>query len=1070
MSVLRNLSINTKVLIPPIILMLALWAVAHLAINGLSEQRAALNTVNDIALHRATLLDEFAILSEQVHSDVFSIAVLRFMNLPEEEIQPVHARLEQGLSDLNVIYGQILNKWSLDETERTLLAQMKGPLDDFEQQARQAMLVVSQDPSFGVLLVRSSTLPFTEFRALLAELRGYQQAKIVRAEATAEHRAKTVRGIIIAVALLLALSGTLGTLLIGTRWISRPMRAMTALMRQLAAGDLSVAVAGLERRDEIGAMAQAVEVFRRNALERAQLHGELRESEERYRSVVENSHAGIVITDDAYQLVYANDELYRILGYPREEVVGRDLRKFFDDETRQLVAARYVRRQRGEDVPSRYEVNVIRQDGQKRRVEVSAAVIKDSAGNARTVGQLLDITERKRVEETIQQANAELQRLVSELSTLNRITQAVTTVTDLGALLTTVAREMVQLFDASASGITLLDGARTELRVCAHYSPRGNMPDLTGRVVSLKDNPISVQVIETRQPVVVPQAQTNPLMGADAHDLLRQQGTHCLMIVPLLSRGEVVGTIGVDTDQAARVFTPAEVRLAETVAGQIAGAIENARLFEEEQQARRAAEAANRAKSVFLANISHELRTPLNAILGFSELMTRNPNLSPDQRRNLETIGRSGEHLLALINDVLELSKIEAGRVELRTENFDLHHMLLGLGEMFSLRAKDEGLTLVVDLAPGVPQYVRADQGKLRQVLINLLENAVKFTHAGDVMLRVWTEGRRTTEDERRTTEDELWSVNRPSSLVFEVEDTGVGIAPDELEAAFDAFVQTSSGKESQRGTGLGLPISRHHVQMMGGELRVMSEPGQGTRFEFDVPVEVVEAAEVETAQPTRRAMGLTPGQPAYRLLVAEDAEASRTLLVKLLASLGCQVREATNGQQAIEIWKGWRPHLIFMDMRMPVLDGREATRHIKAAPQGQETVIVALTASAFEEDRAAALVAGCDDFVRKPFREADIFNVLTKHLGVRFVYEREDRDRGDREALDAVALADTPPGWGAALRRATREGDLARMLVLIEQVRERDGALAERLAHLARNFEYDAILKLIQQGGNGDA
>jgi two-component system sensor histidine kinase/response regulator len=477
-------------------------------------------------------------------------------------------------------------------------------------------------------------------------------------------------------------------------------------------------------------------------------------------------------------------------------------------------------------------------------------------------------------------------------------------------------------------------------------------------------------------------------------------------------------------------------------------------------EARRAAEAANRAKSVFLANMSHELRTPLNAILGFSELMTRNPDLSPDQRHNLETIGRSGEHLLALINNVLELSKIEAGRVELQLENFDLHRMLLGLGEMFSLRAEAKGLTLVVDLSLGLPQYVRADQGKLRQVLINLLGNAIQFTHKGGMTLRVGTK-------------DESPSVNRHSSLVFEVEDTGMGIAPDELESAFDAFVQTESGRELRRGTGLGLPISRQYVRTMGGELSVTSEPGQGTRFQFDLSVEVVDDVEVEIAQPARRVVGLAPGQPTCRLLVVEDIEASRTLLVKLLGLLGFQVREAINGQQAIEIWEAWSPHLVFMDMRMPVLDGREATRHIKATPQGQETTIVALTASAFEEDRAAALAAGCDDFVRKPFREAEIVDALTRNLGLCFVYEdvqREDGDRDrDRDVLDAAALADMPADWVAALRRATTEGDLARMLTLIEQVREQDATLAEGLAHLAHNFEYDAILKLIQPGENGD-
>ena len=526
-----------------------------------------------------------------------------------------------------------------------------------------------------------------------------------------------------------------------------------------------------------------------------------------------------------------------------------------------------------------------------------------------------------------------------------------------------------------------------------------------------------------------------------------------IVVAPLKSEEHVVGVIGMaHRAGSGRTFDDEEVELLRRFAKLASIALDNARLYTAAQQARQAAEAASQAKSTFLANMSHELRTPLNAILGFSELMTRNSNLSPDQRRNLETIGRSGEHLLALINDVLALSKIEAGHVELWPKDFDLHHMILGLGEMFSLRAEDKDLTLIVDFAPEAPQYVRADQGKLRQVLINLLGNAVKFTHTGGVILRVWTKDKSST-------------VNRRMSLVFEVKDTGVGIAPDELDAVFDTFVQTTSGRESRQGTGLGLPISRRYVQTMGGELNVTSEPGRGTSFQFDLPVEVVQAADTEQAQLECRIVGLEPGQPAYRLLIVEDIKASRQLLVKLLRLTGFDVRTASNGQQAVEIWEKWRPHFIFMDMRMPVMDGKEATRHIKAQPGGQETVIVALTASAFEEDKAEVLALGCNDFVRKPFREMEIFDVLVKHLDVRFVYEGTDVERKDREidTLDPTALAKMPSDWMAALRQATREGDLARMLALIEQVQEHDAALAEGLAHLAHNFEYDAILELIQ-------
>jgi two-component system sensor histidine kinase/response regulator len=315
--------------------------------------------------------------------------------------------------------------------------------------------------------------------------------------------------------------------------------------------------------------------------------------------------------------------------------------------------------------------------------------------------------------------------------------------------------------------------------------------------------------------------------------------------------------------------------------------------------------------------MSHELRTPLNAILGFSQLMAHDPGLTTEQQEYLETIGRSGEHLLGLINDVLELSKIDAGGVTLQEESFDLHRLLDGLEEMFRLRAADKRLMLVFDRAPDVPQYVRTDQGKLRQVLMNLLGNAVKFTQEGGITLRVG--------------KGPMGYSPRAGSVLlhFEVEDTGPGIAPEELDAVFDAFAQTASGQASKEGTGLGLPISLQFVKLMGGDLTVSSDgmPGQGSLFKFDVQIELVDAADVPTSQPARRVIGLEPDQRAadggpYRLLIAEDREASRMLLTKLLEPLGFEVREAVNGQEALEIWEQWEPHLIWMDMRMPVIDG----------------------------------------------------------------------------------------------------------------------------------------------------
>jgi len=505
---------------------------------------------------------------------------------------------------------------------------------------------------------------------------------------------------------------------------------------------------------------------------------------------------------------------------------------------------------------------------------------------------------------------------------------------------------------------------------------------------------------------------------------------------------------------------------------------------EELRQAKDAAEAANRAKSIFLANMSHELRTPLNAILGFAQLLVRDPHITTTQRENLETISRSGQHLLTLINDVLEMSKIEAGRTTLYEDHFDLYRMLDALEDMFELRATQKGLQLTFEREPGVPQYIYTDESKLRQVLINLLGNAIKFTEEGGVILRVRGEeignrGEGIGKDAAATDKSSLSPFSyllTPNSylLHFEVQDTGVGIAPEELGRLFTAFVQTSSGQKSQEGTGLGLPISQQYVHLLGGEITAKSVVGQGSVFSFDVQVALSDAAQVHVEVERRRVVGIEPGQRAadggpYRLLIAEDKWTNRQLLIQLLAPLGFELREANNGAEAIEYWEAWEPHLIWMDMRMPVMDGHEATRHIKATTKGQATVIIALTASAFEEDRRVILSEGCDDFVRKPFREDDIFGMLEKHLGIRFIYEEiahpstvpAEAEPSDLLAPDA--LHHLPPTWRADLHQAAVETDATRILGLVAEIRPQEPTLADALTHMVNNFRFDIIMSLTQ-------
>lgn len=474
--------------------------------------------------------------------------------------------------------------------------------------------------------------------------------------------------------------------------------------------------------------------------------------------------------------------------------------------------------------------------------------------------------------------------------------------------------------------------------------------------------------------------------------------------------------------------------------------------------ARETAESANHAKSTFLANMSHELRTPLNAILGFSRITSRSPHISPEDKENLDTIRRSGEHLLSLINNVLDMSKIEARRTALIENDFDLHQMLDELEVMLSIQADEKGLQLFFERAANVPRHIRTDELKLRQVLINLLNNAVKFTEKGQVQLLA--KGKQPT----GKTESEI-------RLTFEVRDTGLGIAPDELDSLFEAFSQTQTGRASQEGTGLGLPISMNFVQLMRGDITVSSEIGRGTLVRFDIRAQPVELSDIKPSRSVRRVVALKPGQPRYRILIADDRADNRQLLVKLLKTIECELKEAENGQDAVEIWEEWEPHLIWMDMRMPIMDGYEATRIIKESAKGQTTTVIAVTASSYEEKRGMVLSAGCDDFVRKPFKESEIFDLMHQHLGIRYVYE-EDADAHDPvssekarpKAVTPEALGALPHELLAALEQASIHGDTDRVKSLIEDIRSIDAALADALAVMVANFDHDNILRLIEK------
>lgn len=506
-----------------------------------------------------------------------------------------------------------------------------------------------------------------------------------------------------------------------------------------------------------------------------------------------------------------------------------------------------------------------------------------------------------------------------------------------------------------------------------------------------------------------------------------------------------------------------DLRRSENLASEKALQLETAMI--QLRAAKKAADTANNAKSQFLANMSHELRTPLNAILGFTQLLLRERSLNSDQHKQIAIIHRSGEHLLELINDVLDLSKVEAGRTNLDQTNFDLYNLLEILEEMLQVRAEAKGLQLIFTRDDNVPQYIVTDERKLRQILLNLLGNALKFTQEGKVTLQVSS-----VIGDGSLTKNQLPMTERKEAitLIFTVEDTGSGIAPTEIDSIFQAFVQTEIGHQSQQGTGLGLAISQKFAQLMGGKICVNSTLGKGTIFRCFIQAGIVDTETIfSQQQPTRHIIGLASNQPNYRILIVEDKWANRQLLIRLLEPFGFEVKEAVNGEEGIKLWSTWEPHLILMDIRMSVINGYEAVKQIKKELKGQATIIIALTASALEQERNIILSAGFDDYLRKPFREQELFVKIEEHLGVRFLYQNLDssnlssKTSLSSEELQSEDLKIMSIEWIKKLHQAATQVDAELIWHLLQEIPESNINLKQEITALVEQFRFDLIINL---------
>jgi two-component system sensor histidine kinase/response regulator len=829
--------------------------------------------------------------------------------------------------------------------------------------------------------------------------------------------------------------------------------------------------------------------------ERKTLERELALREARLNAFFTSAPVGMAILDQQLRFVQINELLAGINGLPEKEHIGKTICKMIPQVTPMVEPLYQQVFANGQSIlnvevssPSLQQPDIIR------HFLTSYFPIPGEDNSPSGVGAVIvEISDRKRAELELQES-AERERAIAQViqrmrQTLDLETIFAATTQELRHVLNcdrvvvyrfhpdwngefvseSVGSDWISLIDAHKNHPHLTDDALEDDQCVIKMLANG---DSQGQETNLQ----ATQNASFRCVPDIYKAEFHPLYI----NLLESFQAKAYITVPIFCGNQLWGLLASYQNSGPRQWKTEEINIAVQIGNQLGVALQQAQLLAQTQSqsqalqaAAIAADAANRAKSEFLANMSHELRTPLNAILGFTQVMSHESSLSTEHQQNLAIINRAGEHLLNLINDILEMSKIEAGRTTLNVSSFDLFRLLSSLEEMLRFRAASKNLQLIFEYPANLPEYVQTDESKLLQVLLNLLGNAIKFTQTGSVILRV------------RLGDGEQGEQNlpHPLHLCFEVLDTGLGIASEEIDMLFEAFRQTETGRKSQQGTGLGLAISRKYVQLMGGDITATSTFGEGSRFAFHIQISLGAASEIQTYQNQGYVIGLAPDQPEYRILVVDDARDSRTLLVKLLTSVGFVVREASNGQEAIAQWLEWHPHLIFMDMRMPVMDGYEATKVIKAQEMGHQnnspssmphlnTIIIALTANVFEEQREAMIKAGCDDLINKPFREEILLEKLSKYLGLRYLYQQENHQIANTSkttteqiltSSDLLSLlSPMPPEWITDIYRAAAQCSDDLILQLVAQIPAEHTLLIQCFTDLAHNFQFEKIMEIV--------
>ncbi len=714
---------------------------------------------------------------------------------------------------------------------------------------------------------------------------------------------------------------------------------------------------------------------------------QIRRREERFRGLTENGTDITLAVRGDGTIVYQSPSHGPILGYARNALMGTRVEDLIHPEDQTEWAAAHQTLLDGERITGAI-FRLRTEGGDYRHVELNAVNLLDNRALSAIVVNARDITDRMAAEAELRESEASLRAVFDGVN-------VAISIHDLDGHIIDVNERLITLYGIDRDETKGLDFPE---HFTGPSSPVDRLPDLWSAVV---DGETRFFEWEARRP---------------------GDGT-CFPVDVFLRRIQLRDRFVI----LASVHDITERKAAENAL----------------KSAKDAAESANRAKSEFLANMSHELRTPLNGILGYAQVLGRDTDLSQRQREAIEMIRRSGNHLLRMINDVLDLSKIEARRMELDPRPFHLPRFLQGIAEIQGQAARDKGLGFKMPLPEGLPTVVLGDETRLRQVLLNLIGNSVKFTRRGHVGITV--------------------STDDCNGIRFAVEDTGAGIAPDRRESIFEPFVQLPGDVRKVEGTGLGLAISRRLVRMMGGELRLDSEPGRGSTFWFEIDLPAVDADVAIGGEADARPPIVGYRGKRKRILIADDVGINRTLLADILVPLGFEVREAEHGEAAETLAARFLPDLVLMDLYMPRRDGFEATRRIRSIPALAETKVIAVTASVSEAVRQQCHDAGCVDYITKPVDLEPLLDRMAIHLGLEWIREGEPPKPGTEAPPESMV---PPPADSIReLADLARAGDVVAIrdhAIAIREMGDRYAPFADELHRLANGLRVKRIRALI--------